>query len=314
MSSLFESKPHALHRIGVSCAFIFALLVPVSKTLGQDSDDKAPKVAVLVAPFENQSKQHENIVYEVAGSKPDKPKRRYTVDRFTEAPRSVFENMLVNIEGITIVERQRVDTMLVESEFGSKSGLVDPDKALKLGNMLGANLIVIGTILDLHDEDKEFAGYGVEIKNTDVVCAIRVRLLDETGTIRFNKIVKGAKQYSKSTFGRTKSSDRFFGAIEKTIQKLEGDSKFRAAILGQKPDKADGAASEGVVEVEFAPQPDNCDIEIDGKYVGGSPLKRRLPAGKELKVRIAKGGYKDWEGVIVPEKGMRITRELSPNR
>ncbi len=36
--------------------------------------------------------------------------------------------------------------MLVETEFGALSGLVDSDKAVKLGKMLDANLIVMGTI------------------------------------------------------------------------------------------------------------------------------------------------------------------------
>ena len=45
-----------------------------------------------------------------------------------------------------------------------------------------------------------------------------------------------------------------------------------------------------MVEVDFSPVPENCDIEIDGKYVGGSPLKRQLQAGKEYKIRISKGG------------------------
>jgi len=33
-------------------------------------------------------------------------------------------------------------------------------------------------------------------------------------------------------------------------------------------------------------------------------------AGKEVKIRISKGGLQSWEGVIVPEPALRITREL----
>ncbi len=63
-----------------------------------------------------------------------------------------------NIEGITIVERQRVNALLVEAEFGGLSGLLDPEKAVKLGKMLGANLIVMGTIIDIHDDVVKFQG------------------------------------------------------------------------------------------------------------------------------------------------------------
>lgn len=219
--------------------------------------------------------------------------------------------MLGNVEGVTITERQRVDTLLVESEFGQLSPLVDSEKAVKLAKMLGANLVVMGTIVDVREETKNFQGYGIKTANTEVLCQIRVRLLDmETGNVKFSKVVKGSKTYTKSSFGGTKSSDRHFAAIEVTLEKLGSDSQFRAAILGQKPAAAAAASADGVVEVDFAPVPENCDIEIDGKYVGGSPLKRRLQGGKEYKVRISKGGYMDWQGVIVPESGLRITREL----
>ena len=306
------AKLSALVRIGVcgtSLAFVF--LVLVSNAGSQQTADEARKPVVLVPPFENQSKYHVNVGYEVAtGNDPNQPKRHFTVDRYTEAPRSLFEDMLGNIEGVTIVERQRVDALLAESEFGRLSGLVDTEKALKLGKMLGANVIIMGTIVDIRDEKRDFKGYGIQTKNTEVICQIRVRMLDiEKGTVRFTKIVKGSKTYTESSFGGTSSSDRNFAAIEVTLQQLESDSQFRKALLGGKAG-ATAENSDGLVEVEFAPKPENSDIEIDGKYVGGSPLKRRMPAAKEVKVRISKGGYESWTGVIVPEAGLRITREL----
>ena len=193
------TKSDALpRRVILGCA-LAALLVSGSNVPGQESGGVTKKPVVLVPPFENQSKHHQNINYEVAtGSNPDQPKRRFIIDRLTESPRSVLENMLGNIEGITIVERQRVDALLVEAEFGGLSGLVDPEKAVKLGKMLGANLIVMGTIIDLHDEVVTFQGYGIRTENTKVICQIRMRLLDiETGKVQFSKIIKGSQTYSK---------------------------------------------------------------------------------------------------------------------
>jgi PEGA domain len=101
--------------------------------------------------------------------------------------------------------------------------------------------------------------------------------------------------------------DRNFPALEAALKELADDELFLAAV---RSDKAVAGAAGGRIEVEFAPQPENCDIEIDGKYVGGSPKTLALPAGKEVKVRIKKGGYESWESVIVPESGLRITPEL----
>src|SRR5262245_4119084 len=100
-------------RLGVLCAAVLSLLAIGNAPARPVADDDTPKAIVLVPPFENQSKQHLNIGYEVAGNNPNQPKKRYTVDRFTEAPRSLFEDMLGELGGITIVERQRVDAILV---------------------------------------------------------------------------------------------------------------------------------------------------------------------------------------------------------
>ena len=295
-------------RVSLACALV-ACVISASDVLGQEESDRKQKPVILVPPFENQSKQHHNIMYEVVTRNIlGEPIRRYSVDRLTQAPRSVLENMLGNIAGLTIVERKPVDVLLIDAEFGALKGLVDSEKAIKLGKRVGASLVVMGTITDLHDDVVAFQGYGIRTENVKVVCQIRVRLLEiETGKVRFSKIVKGSQTYSRNNFGGTASSDRNFAAVEAALKKLEGDSQFEAALLGRKPDATD---ANGLIEVEFAPKPENCDIEIDGKYVGGSPLKRRLPASKEFKVRIGKSGYKVWEAVIVPEKGLRITREL----
>jgi hypothetical protein len=309
----------------------FAILVAILALLPADriraAADKGKPPAVLVPPFENQSHCHEMIGYEVGtGTDPDRPKRRFNVDRYTEAPRSMLEDILVQVPGIRVVERQRVDALLLESGFGTKSGLVDENSAMRLGKMLGASRIVMGTILDFHEERKVFRGYGIETVNIEVTCSMRVRLLDETGTVKFSKVVKGSKKFSGDTFGGTVSvgrnaqdggrnappNERTFPAVEETLKLLADDEQFLAAVRGD--GKANAGAAGDRVEVEFAPQPENCDIEVDGKYVGGSPKKLALPAGKEVKVRIKKGGYDPWESVIVPERGLRITPELDRRR
>lgn len=304
--------PQTLPRV-ISAALcrLSALFICVASAAAQDNSPPAGnKPVLLVPPFENQSQVRQKIAYEVGTDRQEgRPVRQLMVDRLTEAPRSVLEDMLLNIDGITVVERQRIDSFLVETEFGALSGLVDEQKAVKLGKLLGANLIVMGTITDVHEDVREFKGYGVRTRVTDVKCAIRLRLLDiASGTVRFSQTLKGTKTYTQSTSGASGSSDRAYAAVEAALEKLNGDERFKAALFGKRP-----AAADDLVEIEFAPKPDNCDIEIDGKYVGGSPQKRRLPAGKEVKVRIAKDGFKEWQRTIAPESGLKITPELRPD-
>jgi len=312
MSSVLSPGARAFACRCVGAVVILASVAVLTGAAQKAADDKeAKKPVVLVPPFENQSKQRETINYEVGtGNSPKSPKKMYKVDRYTEAPRTFFEDALSNIGGVTIVERQRVDQLLVEGQFG-QSGFVDPKKAIEFGKLIGANTVVMGTIADVREEKKSFKGYGVETENLVVTAQVRVRVLDiETGEVVYSKMLKGSKTYNKTSFGGTKSSDRNFAAIEAAIETLGEDPKFKGALLG----KGGDAAADGLIEVEFAPKPDNCDIEIDGKYVGGSPLKKKLKAGTEYKVRISKGGFAEWTGVIAPEAGLRITRELEPKK
>ena len=106
-------------------------------------------------------------------------------------------------------------------------------------------------------------------------------------------------------------------ALSGQSEKGTSSEVLEPPVHGQPPDvhsSSSPSAADDLIEVDFSPKPENCDIEIDGKYVNGSPLKRRLQEGKEYKVRISKGGFKDWEGLIVPEKGLRITPELGASR
>ena len=274
------------------------------------SPEKKRKV-VLIPPFENLSTVKCMVTYEVAtGSNPNNPKRQFRVDRYTEAPRAVLEDILQSVEGISVVERKRLDAILLESEFGRLSGLVDPEKAVKLGKMLGANAIVMGSILDVASTRRNFSGYGIRTDNVLVRCSIRVRIMDvESGKLTLSKIARGSVSYASSNFGGVADSDVAYAVIESALESLRDDSEFKLAIAAGKQLPSGPSAN---VEIEFSPIPNNCDIEIDGTYVGGSPLKRMLPLGKPVKIRVAKAGYKPWQGTITPEKGLRITKELEP--
>lgn len=251
------------------------------------------------------------VIYEAStGSNPNDPKRQIRVDHYSEAPRAVLEDILQSIEGVSVVERTRLDAILLESEFGRRSGLVDTEKAVRFGEMLGANALIMGSILDVASSHNSFSGYGIKTNMVTVRCSVRVRVVDiESGEQTMSKITRGSASYAYTNFGGVEDSDVAYSVIESALESLRDDEEFKTAVVtGKRP----GASGLATVEINFSPIPENSDIEIDGVYVGGSPLKKMLPAGKPVKIRIAKTGFKSWEAAIIPEEGLRITKQLEP--
>jgi curli biogenesis system outer membrane secretion channel CsgG len=295
---------------------IFLWVIIFCAASGSQMEAAAKKHSVLVVPFENISGVQAFTDYEVAtGNDPDKPKRTFRIDRYTEAPRAILEDILTHFEEITVVERQRVDALLMESEFGRLSGLVDQEKASRLGKMLGARYIVMGTILDVRAQKKNFSGYGIATSNTQVNCGVRLRMVEiDGGKVVLSKVVRGSASFTDTAYGGTNDSDVAYTVIEAALEQLREDedfgNKITQVVSPKSVDKGD--ADTNGIEIEFSPTPSDCDIEIDGIYVGGSPLRREFPKGTTMKVKISKAGFTSWERTITADPNLRVTPQLQP--
>lgn len=265
-------------------------------------------ITILVAPFENQSTAKSMVAYEVAtAADPTQPKRSFTVDRYSEAPRAILEQALTGLSGVTVVERQRIDAMLLESDFGAYSGLVDGSTAAKMGAALGASTILQGTVLSVSVETKAFAGYGVQTERSVVTASIRVRSIDiATGTVIASQIVSGQKAYTASQFGGVVQSDVAYAVIDAALKSLTSDQNALRALLGQ----ATTAVAQASIRIE--PTPPGGDVLIDGIYRGTAPITLTLPATAQVLVRIEKPGLTPWERRLIPEQVPVVAPQMAP--
>ena len=74
---------------------------------------------------------------------------------------SMLASELAAINAFTIVERERIDHVLQEQDFAA-SGRVRPDTAAEIGQLTGAQYIVMGTVTDYSEETRRSRG-GVSI-------------------------------------------------------------------------------------------------------------------------------------------------------
>ncbi len=197
----------------------------IDKKTEYPKKDRVENIIVLVPPFEN-----------VTGIRSEVKMDRM-VDRYSEAPRTILEDILVSIPNINVVERQQLDKLLLESEFSRLSGIVDQQYAIKIGKQLGANAIVMGTIANINETDSFFDGYGIRTKKKIVTATVRVRMIDiQSGRIVFSKTIDGTQDYMKTNFGGIQNNDVAFKAIQNALNELGADQTFIGSLarIGKK--------------------------------------------------------------------------------
>lgn len=187
---------------------------------------------VFVSLFENLSKIKSSVSYDTGPRNDlDFRNKSMTVDRYSEIPRSLLEDTLSGW-GVKLVERQSLNKILEENQFTLLSGLVDSSTALKIGKMIGANMLICGTIIDINNKSKSFTGYGISTKTTQTICNLRVRVIDiNTGGIIFSKTVKGTTSSTETSHGGEKDENEAVTSIENAIQEIAQDENFKKILL-----------------------------------------------------------------------------------
>ncbi|MGM9580020.1 MAG: CsgG/HfaB family protein [Anaerovibrio sp.] len=105
-----------------------------------------------------------------------------TLHDVTIANEIVYDE-LVNSGYFNVVERERLDAVCDEMSF-DMSGLVDQGSAARVGKMLGAQYILIGSLNGLSTRRSDAEIVGIGNKNAQVYAHISMRVVEvETGSV-----------------------------------------------------------------------------------------------------------------------------------
>ena len=284
-----------------------AMFLPVGRCGAAPADGVQP--VILIPPFET------------AGSRSMRGLGMSGMNANDDA-RGVLEDILVN-KHMKVVERERVEAVLKEAEFSGKSTMADQEKAVKMGKMLGANVLAMGTVLNVSSETQQSSGYGVRTRKTTVKASVRIRVVDiASGEIGYSRVCNAQQSYDSSTNGGFSAAPNGanFEVVKAAINQVSHDDAFFSAlrkVSGGAPVASsetgdDSSASkpkpkpdtEKTVEVSFEPTPAKCDVLIDGEYRGTTPLKLKLPIQK-TKITIRKAGFEPWEATMTPSENVK---------
>jgi curli biogenesis system outer membrane secretion channel CsgG len=159
-----ESKILSVFSIVLMCLFLAAGL------FGQG------KLRVAVVAFENNSTWS------------------YWGGRLGEAAADVFVTALMDTGKFSIIERDKVDIVLAEQDFGA-SGRITPQTAARIGKMLGVDLLLTGSVsqFSIRRTGGGIRGVGVGVTTGKVV--LQSRLVNTTT----GEIVVAAEEENKKT-------------------------------------------------------------------------------------------------------------------
>jgi curli biogenesis system outer membrane secretion channel CsgG len=129
-------------------------------------------------------------------------------------------NALINSNRFRVFERRKLETLVQEQNFQHFSGLVDPETAVQLGKMIGANFVVTGSITGLSCGGGEGFKLGpVTVGSASTRVTLTVRIVDvTTGEILYSTVEE--KKASRSQFGIQLPVVGGLGAYSQTSQDI----------------------------------------------------------------------------------------------
>jgi hypothetical protein len=270
---------------------------------------------VLIPPFENLSQRRAPTQYEIsAGGISERVPTRNVVDRYSQVPREILEDIVSEIDGVVPVERQRLDQFFLETGLNEAQPLVDRDKAKATMIKLNAPIAIQGTILGVDERLHDYNGY-VKVRGHRWHAKIRIRIYTLVGgnlEIPYSKLINGEYFVMDTPYTTTTEAEGeiALGLLTTVLEKLRTDTAFKVAVKGARSGEGADDAEGGLITVPFDIIPEGADVYVDSIWRGQTPCRISMEAGKEVGIRLEKPEFIPWQAKIVPQPGFRVNRDL----
>ena len=166
-------------------------------------------------------------------------------DSLGKAAADELTTQLVQSGRFTVVERSRLETVLAEQNLGA-SGRVTPATAAKIGQLLGVQFILTGSITQFSVERTTVGIRGVGGTVSNAESKVDARLIDaDTGEILLVAEGQGNKRmggghfrgtHAERTFEQGAAQEALRPAIESVLKRVTAQSKLLAARVPGAPE------------------------------------------------------------------------------
>lgn len=236
------------------------------------------------------------------------PKKRVAVTRFDnrvkgtygswnigDAMAEMLTTELIKTGRFIVVERQALQDMLGEQEMG-QAGIIKKETAAKVGQVLGAQIIVRGVVSEFQQNESGggggigIGGFGFGLRSSNAHVAVDIRLIDST---------TGQVLQSHNAAGKAESSGVGVSAISRDVN--FNAASFRNAPIGQATRQAiSNAVSFIIATMEKVP--------FSAKVIKFDKGKVYINAGSSMNIHsgLNFSVYSVGEDIVDPDTGLTL--------
>ena len=218
----------------------------------------------------------------------------------------VLSALLAQTQKFFVLERERIESVAEEIGF-IYSGLVDQERtAVELGKLLGADIVALGSILDYSESEIRYSGYGIIAKTTIYTMQVSLKLVEvSSGRIFYADVLDGEEkvlEVGPLHIGLQGVERRLLTKILRDFTNYISDLEISETV----------DRNQNLVEVQFESTPTGASVEIDGIYVGSTPLTYVLENGRVYQIRITYPDLPPWEMQVRAYAGLVVNATLAP--
>jgi len=284
---------------------------------------KTFKAAIFVA--NRAGAEHDKLI----SSLEDLLTARISGNGFQVLSREVIANALTKFDPEVASSKRPADSL--------DAKLTEQSSALRLGQNLGADYLLVATLNSIGTKERAVKAYGVEMLNVDSNLRATYKIIDgNSGATLVADVVKATVTARHTANATEKSDDTVNELLDQAAEQLGNSLNSRVAARQIPVVSAAASLVEVTINVEAADltipdvrvekdntiaiseskykvTPLNVTVELDGVAIGTAPGKIKLRPGFS-KIRMTRDGFKPWERTINAVNGQTLTVaiEMSP--
>ena len=225
---------------------------------------------------------------------------------YTKRLPELIVDELVNSGDFDVLERGKLTSLARELDFQA-GALVDPGKAVQIGSMSGAQLLITGNIVENTHSSKTATSYGIRSTVTRHYLKARIEVIDlTTGSKLFSNVADDTaviKTTGLNSVGRGEGS-LGTNVASKLVNAILNNKRIRRMV-----ESAGGGAAEPVM-ITINSSPEGADVEIDGVYLGNAGGEFEVNPGVH-EIMVSLPGYETWSKKVKVSDGLSFTATLS---